>query len=67
MAGKKHIITHEREKCIGCGACVAACPDNWKMDDDGKASPIKKTIEEKELACNKEAESACPVNIIRIS
>jgi len=67
MAGKKHTITQEREKCIGCGACVAACPDNWKMDSDRKASPKRMSIDEKELACNKEAESICPVGIIHIS
>lgn len=60
-------ITQEREKCIGCGACVATCPENWKMDNDGKASPKKKAIEKKDFECNKEAESVCPVQIIHIS
>ena len=28
----------ERERCVGCGACVEACPGNWiKRDVDGKA------------------------------
>ncbi len=27
----------EREGCIGCGACAAIDPDNWEMNEDGKA------------------------------
>jgi len=23
-------VIHEKDKCIGCGACVAVCPDFWK-------------------------------------
>jgi ferredoxin len=68
MANKKektYKIVQEHEKCIGCGACAASC-DNWEMESDGKAKPIKKTISEKELSCNKEAESVCPVRCIHI-
>ena len=31
-------IIHEREKCIGCGSCVALCPKFWEMEEDGKSS-----------------------------
>ncbi len=68
-------IIHEREKCIGCGACVALCPEIFEMTEDGKAS-LKKGKKnevtgnfEKELAglsCSQEAVDACPVEIIRI-
>ena len=61
-----YTIKQDREKCIGCGACVAACPENWELKDDGKASPKKKKIEKRELECNREAESVCPVQIIHI-
>ena len=61
-----HNIAQEHEKCIGCGACVASCPGNWELGNDGKARPIKKKISEKELACNKEAESVCPVQCIHV-
>ena len=28
----------DKEKCIGCGTCVGACPvEAIKIDDDGKA------------------------------
>ena len=58
-------IIQNREKCIGCGSCVAICPDNWQMNEDGKAAPIE--IEIEELGCNKEAERGCPVQCIGIS
>ena len=57
-------IVQEREKCIGCGACVSICPENWKMDDDGKASPKETTLEE--VGCNQDAANACPVQVIKV-
>ncbi len=56
-------IIHDREKCIGCGACAAVC-DNWEMAPDGKSRP--KQTEVKEAGCNKEAADGCPVNCIII-
>ncbi|MCX8194134.1 MAG: ferredoxin [Candidatus Pacearchaeota archaeon] len=63
---KKYKIIQDHEKCIGCGACVATCPDNWIMAKDGKAKPKKTEISEKEYQCNKQAAEVCPVNIIQI-
>jgi len=63
---KKYKIIQEHAKCIGCGACVATCPDNWMMGSDGKAKPKKTIIEEKDYDCNKQAADVCPVNIISI-
>ncbi|MEM2954493.1 MAG: ferredoxin [Candidatus Nanoarchaeia archaeon] len=57
-------IIHERKKCIGCGSCAAICPENWFMDDDGKASVKRKEIEN--LGCNELAAKACPAQIIKI-
>lgn len=56
-------IKQDREKCIGCGACVAVCPENWEMSDDNKAKP--KSFES-DLECNKKAAAGCPVKIINI-
>jgi len=67
-------ITQEREKCIGCGTCVAVCPNFWTMGEDGKSN-LKGAqdagggifeLEVDDAGCNKEAESACPVQIIHV-
>ena len=68
-------IIFERFKCIGCGACAAVCPNNWKIADDGKSELIDSKLDsasgnyEKEIdkkGCNEEAESGCPVQCIHI-
>jgi ferredoxin len=43
-------IIHEKEVCIGCGACAAVCPKLWEMGDDGK-SHIKggKSLKQNEI------------------
>ncbi|RLG21987.1 ferredoxin [Candidatus Micrarchaeota archaeon] len=57
------VIKHDVDACIGCGACVAICPDNWEMEG-GKSRPIKTEVED--IGCNKEAADACPVQCIHI-
>lgn len=52
------------EKCIGCGACEAICPRSFKIKD-GKSTPIQEKIEKIEDEAT--AESACPVQAIKIS
>jgi len=70
------IITHQREKCIGCNYCVELAFNRWRMSKkDGKATLIGgvnrkgfytvKTHEE-ELEENIKAAEACPVNIIQV-
>lgn len=68
-------IIHEREKCIGCGTCVALCPKYWEMAEDGKARLLNskenpKTgnweLEVDKIECNQEAADACPAQIINI-
>jgi len=67
-------VIHQRDKCIGCGTCVAVCPDFWHMGDDGKsvlkdakdAGNGKFELEVADVDCNKEAASSCPVQIISL-
>ncbi len=56
-------ITQDRKKCIGCGACVSVCPDNWVMAKDGKAKPKKS---KSDLDCNQAAADGCPVHCIHV-
>jgi len=72
---KSHIL-HNREECIGCGACASLDPKNWKMSsEDGKSDLIdskenegnyKKEIAETEIDSNVEVAESCPVNVIHI-
>ncbi len=61
----KFKIEHDRNACIGCGACAAVCSENWKMSDDGKSDPIKKEVDD--VGCNKQAADSCPVKCIKIT
>ena len=71
-----HKITHYREKCIGCNACVELAPDRWRISKkDGRCTLVgakeKKgiyhvDIHEFELEDNTRAAISCPVNIIQI-
>lgn len=68
-------IIHNKEGCIGCGACAAMDEANWEMTDEGKAT-LKgskatdgkeiKEFPEKDLGKHKETAEACPVNVIHI-
>lgn len=72
----KFILEHDRPNCIGCAACVAVNPKNWKMCDDNKTDIIEGKhrpdgwqeleIAETEFEANKEAAEACPVNVIHL-
>ena len=58
-------IKHDRKACIGCGLCASVCPENWIMDSDGKAKPLKTEIDQ--VGNNKDAADSCPVACIRIA
>ena len=64
-----HTIEFNKEECIGCGACVSQCPDNWELvetEDGQKARPKHTAISDEELECNQDAADACPVQVITI-
>jgi ferredoxin len=70
------IVTHQREKCIGCNYCVELHFERWRMSKkDGKATLIggveKKgfhtvRLGDDEFEQNIAASKACPVNIISV-
>ena len=70
-------ITHEKWKCIMCGACAGVCPEFWEMGSDGKAhlkGAEYKKVDDGELGeltvddvkCNKDAEAGCPAKCIHV-
>ncbi len=68
-------IIHEREKCIGCGSCMALCPKYWEMAEDGKSKILGSKVNQKSgnyeleidnAECNQDAVDSCPVECIKI-
>ena len=51
------------EGCISCGACVAACPEVFRFNDDGVAEAFSEVAPENEKSAT-EARDACPVAVI---
>ena len=70
------IISHQRDKCIGCNYCVEIAEDRWRMSKkDGKVTLIKgenkrgfytARVPDFELEEAKSAAKVCPVNIIQV-
>jgi len=70
------VITHQREKCIGCNYCVEFAAYRWRMSKrDGKAVLLggkdkrgfytHRTTDD-EWDDNLKAAEACPVKIIQV-
>lgn len=56
-------ILIDKELCIGCGTCVALCPESFKMNEtEGKAEVIDQTASE---GAHNAAES-CPTQAINV-
>ncbi len=51
--------------CISCGACVAACPEVFRFNDDGIAEAYADVAPEYESTAA-EARDDCPVSVIDI-
>ncbi len=56
-------IEVNKNLCIGCGACVAICPQNFDFDDDGLSTVINDTVTKEAI----EASEVCPVYAIKIN
>ena len=55
----------DQDACIGCGACEAACPAVFYMEDD-KALVNESVDLEANADSVKEAAESCPVECIEI-
>ena len=53
----------DKEKCIGCGACVAICSAVFELDKEGKSSVKKPECDDD---CCKQAAEHCPVDAITL-
>lgn len=71
-----HKVIQQRNKCIGCNACVDMAPQRWRMSRaDGRSTLIggveKKgfwsaDIDPSEVNANRIAAAVCPVKIIQV-
>lgn len=68
-------IVHKKKQCIGCGSCVAICPDFFELDEEGKAHLKNSSLDEKsgeesleieKKGCCQDAVDVCPVQCIKI-
>lgn len=50
--------------CIGCGACVSACPECFELNEDGKSIAIAGAVCDCDL---EEVALNCPVQAITIT
>lgn len=56
-------IIVDEEICIGCGACVSACPECFELNENGKSVVIAETC-----GCDlEEVALDCPVQAITVS
>jgi ferredoxin len=54
----------DKEKCIGCGACVSIAGNTFKIGDDGKSEVANPTGDDE--ATIKQAVDSCPVQAITL-
>ena len=60
-------ILIDKEKCVGCAACVSICSEIFEIKGD-KAN-VKAGIKEdsKSKKCAKNAAGVCPANAIKVT
>ena len=52
----------DKEKCIGCGTCIALAGKSFKFDENGKSEVIDPAGDDAEMI--KMAAESCPVKAI---
>jgi ferredoxin len=53
----------DSEVCIGCGACVSACPECFELNEEGKSHVVSQSCD-----CDLHEEALnCPVQAITVT
>ncbi len=52
--------------CIGCGACEAIAPLEFRLNDDGYSEAINEKVKEENEDAVKDAVESCPTSAIVI-
>lgn len=76
MTLKQYTISHDRNKCIGCGSCEIEAPQTWTLQTEDGLSSLKNgtkkngtyvaVIDEYDYEANNRACTSCPVHAIKI-
>lgn len=61
----KQKLVVDQDKCIGCGTCVALCPNVFRLNDEGKAEVIEGGKDTDENIKN--AIESCAVDAIKLA
>ncbi|WP_326908657.1 ferredoxin [Sedimentibacter sp. MB31-C6] len=56
----------DRDTCIGCGVCVALCPDVFELDDENISVVISDPVPTEFESCAEESKQECPVGAITV-
>ncbi len=75
--GKRFVVKHDKDTCIGCGACAAVAPEYFEMEDGTAKAHLKDSdiddrnvevleIDEDGVEKCRKAEAGCPVNCISV-
>jgi len=59
-------VTVDKEKCVGCSACVAIAPEIFELRD-GKSHVKQEEVSDELAEKATQAASGCPVQAITIS
>ncbi|MPM16966.1 Ferredoxin [bioreactor metagenome] len=58
--------TLDRSGCIACGFCAAACPEVFRMADDGIAEVYGESVPADAEESAVDAQNGCPVSVIAV-